>query len=159
MKTVHKSVLIWYSAEEMFALVTDVTKYPEFLPWCDQARVLSRDAGGITAEVGMALSGIRQSFVTKNVHTEGRKVSLSLVKGPFSHLAGEWSFSPLVDNANAQAADGSGGALVQRACRVGLTLDYRFDNRALAALIGPVFDRIAGSLVDAFVKRAEQVYQ
>ena len=157
MKTVHKSVLIWYSAEEMFALVTDITKYPEFLPWCDQARVLSRESDGITAEVGMAISGIRQSFVTKNTHTEGRKVRLSLIKGPFSHLAGEWCFSPLV--ANGVGAAGADVATVQRACRVDLTLDYRFDNRALAALIGPVFDRIAGSLVDAFVKRAEQVYR
>jgi ribosome-associated toxin RatA of RatAB toxin-antitoxin module len=156
MKTVHKSVLIWYSAEEMFALVTDVTKYPQFLPWCNHARILSRESDGLTAEVGMAISGIRQSFVTKNTHTEGRKVRLSLVKGPFSHLSGEWCFQPLVDNA---AIPGVDGATDQRACRVDLTLDYRFDNRALATLIGPVFDRIAGSLVDAFVKRAEQVYQ
>ncbi len=146
MKTVHKSVLIWYSAEEMFALVTDVDRYAEFLPWCDQARILERFDDGVSAEVGIAFSGLRQSFVTRNVHVEGREVGLELVKGPFSSLHGRWVFVPVGDAA-------------ARACRVDLTLAYSFDNAALATLVGPVFDRIAGSLVDAFVKRAEQVYK
>ena len=148
MKTVHKSVLIWYSAEEMFALVTQVALYPQFLPWCDQAAVLAEDASGMTAEVGIAFGGIHQKFVTHNTHMvgpEGRQVLMKLVKGPFSNLDGTWRFTPV--------GDGS-----QRACRVDLQLNYGFDNIALSALVGPVFDRIAGSLVDAFVKRAEQVY-
>ena len=146
MKTVHKSVLIWYSAEEMFALVTDVDRYAEFLPWCDQARILEHFDDGVSAEVGISFSGLRQSFVTRNVHVPGREVRLALVKGPFSNLNGQWHFAPV-------------GDATARACRVDLTLDYSFDNAALATLVGPVFDRIAGSLVDAFVKRAEQVYQ
>ncbi len=145
MKTVNKSVLIWYSPEEMYALVTDVDHYPDFLPWCDQARVLERDALGMTAEVGMSLGGLRKSFVTRNTHEEGRRVTIRLVKGPFSRLEGDWFFHPV--------GDGS-----QRACKVELQLSYGFDNMALAALVGPVFDRIAGSMVDAFIKRAEQVY-
>jgi ribosome-associated toxin RatA of RatAB toxin-antitoxin module len=145
MKNVHKSVLIWYSAEEMFALVTQVKLYPQFLPWCDQAAILTEDASGMTAEVGIAFGGIHQKFVTHNTHVEGRQVLMKLVKGPFSKLDGTWNFTPV--------GDGS-----QRACRVDLQLNYGFDNLALSALIGPVFDRIAGSLVDAFVKRAEKVY-
>jgi len=145
MKNVHKSVLIWYSPEEMFALVTAVDKYPEFLPWCDRAAVLSTDAEGMTAEVGIAFSGLRQTFTTRNTHVPGRQVNMKLVKGPFSKLDGVWTFSPVGDGQ-------------QRACRVELQLHYGFDNMALSALVGPVFDRIAGSLVDAFVKRAEQVY-
>ncbi|WP_096662248.1 type II toxin-antitoxin system RatA family toxin [Polaromonas sp. AET17H-212] len=145
MKTVHKSVLIWYSAAEMFALVTDVASYPQFLPWCDQAEVVEEDAQGMTAKVGIAFAGIHQSFTTRNTHVPDRKVSLKLVDGPFSKLEGDWDFTPL--------GDGS-----QRACKVDLTLRYDFDNAALAALVGPVFDKIAGSLVDAFVKRAAQVY-
>jgi ribosome-associated toxin RatA of RatAB toxin-antitoxin module len=62
MKTVHKSVLIWYSPQEMFALVTDVPRYPEFLPWCDRSAVLAEDAQGMTAEVGISFGGIHQSF-------------------------------------------------------------------------------------------------
>ena len=86
MKNVNKSVLIWYSPEEMFALVTDVAKYPEFLPWCDSARVLEQDEHGMTAEVGIAFSGLRKSFVTRNQHEPGRRVQMRLVKGPFSQL-------------------------------------------------------------------------
>ena len=146
MKTVHKSVLIWYSAEEMFALVTDVARYPEFLPWCDHAAVLAQDEHGMKAEIGIAFGGIRQIFTTRNEHVPGREVQMKLVDGPFSRLDGQWKFIPL------------GGGEQQRACKVELDLHYGFENAALGALVGPVFDKIAGSLVDAFVKRAEQVY-
>ena len=145
MKTVHKSVLIWYSAAEMFALVTDVARYPEFLPWCDRASVQEDNEEGMIAKVGISIAGIRQSFTTRNRHEQDQKVSLKLVDGPFSRLEGDWNFLPL--------GDGS-----QRACKVEFTLCYDFDNRALAALVGPVFDKIAGSLVDAFIKRAAIVY-
>lgn len=144
MKTVHKSVLIWYSAEEMFALVTDVAKYPEFLPWCDRAGVIALEPDGMKAEIGIAFSGIHQTFTTRNTHLPGREVRMKLVDGPFSNLDGSWKFQPLGKD--------------QRACKVSLELHYGFKSSALAALVGPVFDRIAGSLVDAFVKRAEQVY-
>jgi ribosome-associated toxin RatA of RatAB toxin-antitoxin module len=70
---------------------------------------------------------------------------MHLVEGPFSRLDGDWKFTPL-------------GGQGQRACKVELALCYGFDNTALAALVGPVFDKIAGSMVDAFVKRAEAVY-
>lgn len=145
MKTVHRSVLIWYSAEEMFGLVTDVAQYPKFLPWCDHANVLEQDEGGMKAEIGISFGGIRQSFTTRNDHVPGRSVAMKLVDGPFSNLDGRWTFTPV-------------GAGAQRACKVQLDLNYGFRNGALAAVIGPVFDRIAGNLVDAFVKRAEQVY-
>jgi ribosome-associated toxin RatA of RatAB toxin-antitoxin module len=145
MKTVHKSVLIWYSAQEMFALVTDVPRYPEFLPWCDRSAVLVEDADGMTAEVGIAFGGIHQSFTTRNSHHAPDSVDVKLIKGPFSQLDGQWRFSPVGDG-------------TQRACRIDLTLNYGFSSATLSALVGPVFDKIAATLVDAFVKRAEQVY-
>jgi ribosome-associated toxin RatA of RatAB toxin-antitoxin module len=145
MKTVNKSVLIWYSAEEMYALVTDVAKYPQFLPWCDKSRVIEQDEAGMTAEVGLAFAGLHQSFTTRNTHVPGREVQLKLVDGPFSNLDGKWKFVPV-------------GEEGERACRVELHLSYGFSNFALQALVGPVFDTIASSLVEAFVKRAEQVY-
>ncbi len=144
MKTVHKSVLLWYSAEEMFALVTDVAHYPAFLPWCDQAIVQTEDNTGMTAKVGISFAGIKQAFTTRNRHVADREVAMELVDGPFSNLDGLWTFTPV----------GEG----QRACKVDFTLRYSFANRALAALVGPVFDKIAGSMVEAFVKRASQVY-
>ena len=145
MKTVHNSVLIWYSPPEMYALVTDVSRYPEFLPWCDHANVVEANGSGMTAEVGIAFAGVHQTFVTRNLHTEPSRVDMALVKGPFSKLDGQWNFHPL--------GDGS-----QRACKVELRLNYGFDNAALGKLVGPVFDKIAASMVDAFVKRAQQVY-
>ena len=145
MKTVNKSVLIWYSPEEMYALVTDVASYPQFLPWCDQSRVIESHEGGATAEVGIAFGGIHQKFTTRNTHIPGREVRIALVNGPFSHLDGCWQFVPV--------GDGS-----QRACKVELSLNYAFSSALLGKLVGPVFDKIAATLVEAFVKRAEQVY-
>ena len=145
MKTVHKSVLIWYSAEEMFALVTDVAKYCDFLPWCDRAKVIALEPDGMKAEIGINFSGIHQTFTTRNTHVAGREVPRKLVDGPFSNLDGCWKFQPL-------------GQAGQRACKVTLELHYAFKSSARAALVGPVFDKIAGSLVDAFVKRSEHVY-
>jgi len=145
MKTVHKSVLIWYSAEEMFALVTDVARYPEFLPWCDRASVVDTGDNGMKAEIGIAFSGIHQTFTTLNEHVPGREVRMKLLNGPFSHLDGQWKFISL-------------GNEQQRACKVELELHYGFNNATLSTLVGPVFDKIAGSMVEAFVKRAEEVY-
>jgi ribosome-associated toxin RatA of RatAB toxin-antitoxin module len=99
----------------------------------------------MVAEVGMAFSGLKKSFTTRNTHTGQERIAIELVDGPFSHLDGVWEFKPV--------GDGS-----QRACRIEFTLHYAFASSTLAALVGPVFDKIAGNLVDAFVKRADQVY-
>ena len=145
MKTVHKSVLIWYAPEEMFSLVTDVQHYPDFLPWCDSARVLEQHSDGVTAEVGIALAGIKKSFITRNTYDPGKRLQMELVKGPFSQLHGDWLFHTV--------GDGS-----QRACKVELSLRYGFDSLALAAVVGPIFDKIASTMIDAFIERAEKVY-
>lgn len=129
----------------MFALVTNVASYPQFLPWCDQARVLEQEPQGMTAQVGIAFGGIKQSFTTRNTHVPDRQVDMCLLSGPFSKLDGHWQFIPV-------------GTAEQRACKVDFTLRYDFDNAALATLVGPIFDKIASTLVDAFVKRAAQVY-
>jgi ribosome-associated toxin RatA of RatAB toxin-antitoxin module len=145
MKTVHKSVLIWYTPREMYSLVTDVNRYSQFLPWCEHARVVEEHEDGMTAEMGIAFSGVRQTFSTRNLHIPDSQVRMQLLNGPFSQLEGQWNFTPL--------GDGS-----QRACKVELTLNYGFDRSALSAVVSPVFDKIASSMVDAFVKRAQQVY-
>ncbi len=145
MKSVHKSVLLWHSPHEMFTLVADVPRYPEFLPWCSSGEVLEHTPQGMVARVGMSLGGFKKSFTTRNTHVPEQRITLELVDGPFSHLDGVWEFLPV--------GDGS-----QRACKIGLTLHYGFSSSTLAALVGPVFDKIAASLVDAFVKRADQVY-
>ena len=132
----------------MFNLVTDVDKYDQFLPWCDHAKVITLTPEGMQAEVGIAMGGVKQKFTTQNTHTikdTGRQIAMKLLSGPFSNLEGTWDFTPVGDAA-------------QRACKTDLQLKYGFDSAVLAALVGPVFDKIAATLVDAFVKRADQVY-
>ena len=145
MKTIEKTVLIWYSAQEMFDLVTRVADYPAFLPWCDHATVLAHHADGMTAELGLSMGALRQRFTTRNTHVPGQQVTLQLVDGPFSNLQGEWRFLPIGDG-------------LQRACKINFSLTYGFDSSALQAVVAPVFDGVASSLVDAFVKRAQKVY-
>ena len=145
MKTVHKSVLLWYSPQEMYKLVTEVDHYPKFLPWCEGARVVRADERFTLVEIGISFAGIRHNFTTRNVNTAGRQVTIELVDGPFSRLDGDWRFTPLGDAS-------------QRACKVELSLTYGFRSGALEKLAGSTFDRIALNMVDAFVKRAVQVY-
>ena len=145
MKTVNKSVLIWYSPREMYDLVTDVKRYSEFLPWCEGTRIVEEHEGGMTAEVAMSFGGVRQTFTTRNVHMTDSQVDMELLDGPFSHLDGQWSFLAL--------GDGS-----QRACKVELAINYRLNSSTLGKLAAPAIEKIATDLVGAFVKRAEQVY-
>jgi len=149
MKHVKKSVLLWYSPHEMYALVTDVENYPKFLPWCEQAELLEQRAdGGVTARLHLVYMGVRQTFTTRNEQVVGRQVSLALVDGPFSDLVGSWQFLPVPAGEGDQA----------RACKIDFDLRYSFAKGALDSLVSPVFDRIANTFVDSFVKRAEQVY-
>ena len=145
MKSVCKSVLVPYSPLEMFELVSQVPAYPQFLPWCSFARVLQTLPDGKVAEVGFGLGGLRHSFVTHNSEQPGKQIDIRLVRGPFSSLHGQWRFEPVGDGST-------------RACRVCLNLNYRFSNFLLARAVGPVFDKIAITMVDAFSHRAQHVY-
>jgi ribosome-associated toxin RatA of RatAB toxin-antitoxin module len=147
MKHVKKSVLLWYSAAEMYRLVTDVQRYPDFLPWCEKAEVLEHHGDGMTARISLAYAGVRHAFTTRNQHEVDRQVLVQLVDGPFSLLEGSWVFVPL----------GRPGADAQ-ACRIEFDLRYAFSSRPLETVLSPVFDKVANTFVDSFVKRAEQVY-
>lgn len=143
MAQVQKSVLIWYSAEQMYGLVTDVESYPEFLPWCGGVDLHEAGAEHMRATLHIDFKGVRQKFTTANTMIPGREIELRLVEGPFSALRGRWRFTPLRDG---------------RACRIDFELDYHFSNRLLDVVIGPVFSHIATTFVDGFVRRAEVVY-
>jgi ribosome-associated toxin RatA of RatAB toxin-antitoxin module len=149
MKHVKKSVLLWYTPSEMYALVTAVHEYPQFLPWCDRTEIPERHENGMTARLHLHYAGVRHAFTTRNTHEPSSRVLMELVDGPFSVLNGEWRFLPL--------AAPNGEAAVT-ACKVEFDLRYVFSNRAFELLLSPVFDRIANTFVDSFVKRAEQVY-
>ena len=142
MATVDRSVLVEYSALQMQALIEDVESYPQFLPWCGGTKVVSRESGRTVATIEIDFLGLRQQFTTENTGTRGETIRMRLVSGPFRHLEGEWRFR----------------ALGEGAAKVALHLEYEFSGLLLDKLLGPVFDHIADSLVDAFVKRAVQVY-
>jgi ribosome-associated toxin RatA of RatAB toxin-antitoxin module len=144
MKHVKKSVLLWYSPHEMYELVTAVKDYPKFLPWCERADVLETHEGGMTAKLYLHYAAVRHAFTTRNTHVPDSEVVVTLVDGPFSKLDGTWKFQRL----------GSGG----NACKIDFDMCYAFSNLALELLLSPVFDRVANTFVDSFVKRAEQVY-
>jgi ribosome-associated toxin RatA of RatAB toxin-antitoxin module len=147
MKQVKKSILVWYSPHEMYSLVTAVEDYPQFLPWCNKAEVLARDEHSMTARLGLQFAGVRHAFTTRNHHDPDRSVRVELIDGPFSELEGSWQFGAL-------GRPGSDG----QACKIEFDLRYAFAGVTLEMLISPVFDRVANTLVDAFVKRAEAVY-
>ena len=142
MNEVNRSVLVAHSASRMFALVDDVEKYPEFLPWCNATEVSFRDAHITRATIHINYRGISQSFTTENAKEPPRLMLIRLVEGPFKTLEGSWRFTEL-------SAAGS---------KVELSLRYEFAGRLLEKLVGPVFGFIANNLVDAFVKRAQSVY-
>jgi ribosome-associated toxin RatA of RatAB toxin-antitoxin module len=152
MKHVKKSVLLWYTAHEIYELVVDVEAYPKFLPWCERAEIVSRDEAGLTARLFLAYSGIRHAFTTRNAQVEDTSVHIGLVDGPFSLLDGFWRFVPLPLPAS------PGDIATTSACKIEFELRYAFSSGVLEAAISPVFDRIANTFVDSFVRRAEQVY-
>ncbi|MCM0036073.1 MAG: type II toxin-antitoxin system RatA family toxin [Burkholderiaceae bacterium] len=142
MHSVERSVLVPHSASQMFDLVADVEKYPQFMPWCGGATVSARDAQGMQASITISLAGIKQTFTTRNIHQYPNSIVLQLVDGPFSELTGKWEFISLSEDA----------------CKVLFTLNYEFSNRALERLVGPIFNRIATSFIDSFTQRALVCY-
>ena len=142
MHSVERSVLVPHSAAQMFDLVADVEKYPQFMPWCGGTTVSHRDEHGMQASITIALAGLKQTFTTRNTHLYPDKIELELVDGPFSLLKGEWLFI----------------ALAEDACKVVFTLQYEFSSRTLETLVGPIFNRIATSFIDSFTQRALSCY-
>lgn len=148
MKHVKKSVLLWYSPHEMYTLVTGIPDYPKFLPWCERAEVLEDGVDGMTARLHLHYAGVRHAFTTRNAHVADELVEVDLVDGPFSLLEGHWRFVPLAMPGDDEA----------QACRIEFELRYAFSSKALEAVVSPVFDRVANTFVDSFVRRAEEVY-
>jgi ribosome-associated toxin RatA of RatAB toxin-antitoxin module len=142
MAVVHKSVLLHYSAAQMFALVDRVEDYPSFLPWCGGVDVRERSADRLLAAIQINYHGVKQSFTTENSNEPPTQMTMKLVEGPFRQLDGTWKFTPLRDDA----------------CKIEFELHYEFSSKILEKLIGPVFSKIADSFVDSFCQRAEAVY-
>jgi ribosome-associated toxin RatA of RatAB toxin-antitoxin module len=140
MREVKRSALIAESPARMYALINDIERYPEFVPWCAAARIDSRKEGEVVATLNIKRGPLRAEFTTRNLLEPDRRVLMQFVSGPFRVLEGLWTLSPL-------------GEL---GCRVELEMRFEFANRVAGTLFEPLFEDTAASLVDAFVKRARE---
>ena len=142
MPTVNRSALVRHTPENMFELVNDFERYPEFLPGCRRARLIERDEAHLIGEMTLGRAGIEQSFTTRNDLIEPERIEMSLISGPFKRLRGRWLFLPMGDGV----------------CKVCLELEFEFANRLLGMAFGKLFQQVAGQLVDAFSRRADELY-
>ena len=147
MPSFRSSRLVRHSPEQMFDLVADCEKYPEFLPLCVGMKVRPRgqDSAGhpiVIAEMEVGYKAIRERFVTRNtMDREALKLTVEYVEGPFSRLRNLWSFVP----------DPAG-------CKVEFYIDYEFKSRLFAALMGSMFDAVFRTFASAFEARADKIY-
>ncbi len=142
MAEVSKTVLVHFSAEQMYDLVTNVADYPKFLPWCGGVDIRHQDEHSMEASLIIDFKGLKHSFATRNLQERPHSIQMTFVEGPFKRFHGTWKFTPLRENA----------------CKIEFGLHYEFASFLLEKVIGPVFSHIANTFVDAFVKRAETVY-
>lgn len=142
MAEVKKLVLVEFTPAQIFDLVDDVGMYRDFLPWCGGAELLLRTDKQTVATIHINYHGVKAHFTTENEKRRPQEMHIRLKEGPFRHLDGHWHFKPLGDTA----------------CKITFELQYQFSNKLLEKAFGPVFNHIANTFVDSFVKRAEQVY-
>ncbi|NVK22426.1 MAG: type II toxin-antitoxin system RatA family toxin [Kangiellaceae bacterium] len=142
MKTIRREALLPFSALQMFELVDDIEKYPEFLPNCQGAKVLSRDLNEVVATLSVAKGSFSKDFTTCNTNTPSKSIEMQLLDGPFKHLKGRWDFQELG----------------QKACKIQLVVEFEFSNILSNMMFGTIFNQMAESFVEAFSQRAREVY-
>ncbi len=143
MPQISRSALVPFSAAQMYQLVNDIHSYPKFLPGCASSRVINVSKNEMTAAVEIARAGINKSFTTRNILINNQSIKIQLVDGPFRRLLGAWSFTPLSP----------------QACKVELHLDFEFTHRLSELTFGRVFKELAGSMLQAFTQRAQEIYR
>ncbi|HQR04704.1 MAG: type II toxin-antitoxin system RatA family toxin [Proteobacteria bacterium] len=142
MAVVEKTVLIEFTPAQMFDLVDRVEEYPRFLPWCGGIELHERSTDRTVATLHISYHGVKSHFSTENAKEAPFHMRMALRDGPLKHLDGDWRFTPLGEHA----------------CKVQFRLHYEFSNRLLEKVVGPVFNHIANTFVDAFVQRAHHVH-
>ena len=142
MRHVNRSALVPHSAQQMFMLVDDVESYPEFLPWCNKTEIHERSDSNVVATLELHKGGASSEFTTRNERTPGAAIDISLMGGPFRHLAGGWTFKDIGDKGS----------------KVVLKLDFEFESMFIDIVFGSFFEDTCNSLLDAFTHRAEQVF-
>lgn len=142
MTIVKKTVEVSYAPEEMYALVNDIERYPEFLPGCQGATILSQNTDEVRAKIHLSKGGIQHTFSTVNRLQHNKMIEVRLLEGPFKHLEGFWRFEEMKN----------GG------CLLSFDLEFIFSNRLLDMTAGPILKNIANTFIDAFAARAEAFY-
>jgi len=140
MHNIHKSAIVLHSSKKMFQLVDSVENYPRFLPWCGSTQIIERDNSKTIASIEINYKGIRQTFTTENTKKQNKEMMIKLIDGPFKSLSGEWMFKNLDKDS----------------CQIELKLEYQFSNIILEKLISPVFNMIANTFIDEFIKEANK---
>lgn len=142
MKRIARSAIVEHPAQTLYALVERVEDYPSFLPWCREARVHERTETRTRATLAIGLKGLHYAFTTDNANQPPSAIDLHLVQGPFRHFAAHWRFTPL-------------GAC---ATRIDFAMEYAFAGRVISRALGPLFESIADTMVDAFKRRADELH-
>jgi ribosome-associated toxin RatA of RatAB toxin-antitoxin module len=141
-REIRRSALVTFSPEQMFDLVIDVERYPQFLPWVAGAQLHERSERDLRASMEMQRGGVRERFTTRNEFDRPSYMTMQLVDGPFRVLEGRWTFTPI----------GEAGTKVE------LEMRFEFASAVVAMLFGKSFEQSCGALIDAFIARARQVH-
>ncbi|WP_116963676.1 type II toxin-antitoxin system RatA family toxin [Fastidiosibacter lacustris] len=142
MPIIHRTALVEYSAKEMYDLVNDIDRYPEFVPMCQSVEVHKHTENEAEATLKIAKGGVKIDFGTHNDMIKNQEIKIRLIKGPFKRLLGVWHFT----------------SLNEKACKVTLNLEFEFSSKVFALALGVVFNTLANTMLDAFCKRAKVVY-
>jgi len=134
--------LLPHSSEDLFDLVADIERYPEFLPWCVGLRIKSRTETVLTADMMIGFKVFREKFTTRVTLQRPDRIDVEYLNGPFKYLNNHWLFLPSEDGA----------------CDIDFFVDFEFRSRVLKAAIGTVFNEAVQKMIDAFEKRAAALY-
>ena len=140
MHRVRKNAIVFHSKNKMFRLVDLIENYPKFLPWCGSTKIIERNNNKTIASIEINYKGIKQTFTTENTKKINDKMIIKLINGPFKSLSGEWLFKEMAKDI----------------CEIELKLEYEFSNIILEKLISPVFNIIANTFIDEFIKEANR---
>lgn len=141
MSSIRRAMQVPYSAAQMYSLVNDVTKYPEFLPWCEACEVVSSDDDGMTASVTVSKAGFNRTFKTLNTFEKDQTITVRVKDSLFSTLHGVWSFTPQNEGSE-----------------ISFSLDFQFKNALIKMTFGRLVEQLANTVVSAFAKRAHALY-
>jgi ribosome-associated toxin RatA of RatAB toxin-antitoxin module len=142
MRKVKQTLVVPYSAQQMYTLVNDIQAYPQFLPMCNNSSFIKQSETEIIATVQLAKGLLSYSFTTKNTLKPYESIKMQLVAGPFSHLDGAWHFTALSENS----------------CQIDFTLEFVVANTFIARALDPMFHAMLNKLVAAFITRAATLY-